>query len=102
MNSYEEMRAKVIKQARRDLLEALGILYTVGPAKFDTLCGALTHLELPDDTYMKADLTYLIDKGYVEWTNAGPLIAWRHRLYRLTAKGKEIVDRIAKDSMLEP
>lgn len=102
MSSYEEMRAKAIKQARRDLLEALNIMYRVGPTKFDTLVASLTHLELPDDSCVKADLTYLIDKGYVEWTNEGPLIAWHHRAYKLTAAGKEWADGILRDPALEP
>jgi len=102
MPSYEQMRTARIKQTRRDLMEALGAMYGIGPADFAMLCNALTHLELPSVEYVKQDLVYLIDKGYVRWTNEKNFTLWKDRLYSLTARGKEIVDRIASDSALEP
>lgn len=102
MGSYEELRAAQIKKARRDLLDALGIMYVVGPMDFTSLCNTLTHLELPDDSCVKGDLLYLIDKGYIRWTNEKNFLPWKDRMYQLTAKGKEVVDKIAKDPALEP
>lgn len=102
MSSYEQMKAMRIKKTRRDLLEALNAMYGIGPFGFPDLCMALTHLELPSDEYVKQDLVYLIDKGYVRWTNEKNFTPWKDRLYSLTAKGKEIVDRIATDPALEP
>jgi|SRR3990172_5080538 len=102
MESYDQMKAARIKQSRRDLLEALNAMYGIGPADFPMLCTALLHLELPSDEYVKQDLIYLIDKGYVRWTNEANFQPWTKRLFALTARGKEIVDRIAKDPALEP
>jgi hypothetical protein len=102
MSSYEDMRAMMIKKCRCDLLSALNAMYGLGPFDFVSLCSALTHLELPDDSCVKQDLKYLIDKGYVRWTNEKPMQPWKERLYELTARGKEIVDKIAKDPALEP
>ncbi len=102
MNSFERMKRQHIKQTRRDLLEALNAMYGIGPAGFPMLCAALTHLELPSEDYIKQDLIYLQDKGYVRWTNEGNFTVWKDRLFTLTARGKEIVDRLATDPMLEP
>lgn len=102
MSTYEQLRAAMIKKCRRDLLHALGIMYGIGTMGFESICHALTHLELPDDTVVKQDLMYLIDKGYVRWTNEKNFLPWKDRMYQLTARGKEIVDRIAMDEALEP
>ena len=102
MSSYEELRAMQIKKCRRDLLSALGTMYAINPLDFHSLCMALAHLELPDDLVVKQDLMYLIEKGYVRWTNENKFMPWKERIYQLTARGKEIVDRIAKDAALEP
>jgi len=103
MSSYEELRAKQIKTARRDLLETLKIFHGMDqPAPFATLRDSLEHLELPDDSYVKSDLIYLIDKGYVVWVNPGNFVPWKKRLFRLAAAGVEVVDRITVDPALEP
>lgn len=101
MSSYEELRAMQIKKCRNDLLSALNVMYGIGNMDFPSLCMALLHLELADDTVVKQDLMYLIDKGYVRWINEKNFLPWKDRLYQLTARGKEIVDRIAKDPALE-
>ena len=102
MNSHEEGRAKMIKQCRREILGALAIMYSIGPFSFESICSALTHLELPDDTCVKNDLTYLCERGYVRWTNEKPLMTWKTRLFKLTARGKDVHDRIEADPTLEP
>jgi len=102
MSSYEELRAMQIKKCRNDLLAALNMMYGIQPMDFPALCNALLHLELPDDIVVKQDLLYLIDKGYVRWINERNFMPWKDRLYQLTAKGKEIVDRISRDDALQP
>ena len=102
MSSYEEMRAKMIKQTRREILTTLAIQYAMEPMSFETVCSALAHLELPGEQPVMSDLTYLCERGYVRWTNVRQMMPWRERMYRLTAKGKDVVDRIDVDPSLEP
>ncbi len=98
----EEAKAAMIKQARREILRALKTMYHIGPFGFESICMALLHLQLPDEECVKCDLTYLIDKGYVEWTNEKRFQQWSRRLYKLTATGNEIANRINVDPALEP
>lgn len=102
MMNADDARAAMIKQTRREILAVLNIMYAIGPFKFGPLCEALTHLELSDDEVVKRDLTYLIDKGYVKWTNEAKRMPWAERAYKLTAQGNEIADKIEVDSALEP
>ena len=102
MNEYREARAAMIKQTRREILKVLNTMYQIGPFAFDSVCGALTHLVLPDDECVKRDLTYLIEKGYVRWTNERAMMPWGKRVYKLTARGNEIAESIETDPALEP
>jgi len=102
VSNYEEMRAKMIKQTRREILRVVGLQYAMMPMSFETLCGGLTHLELPGEQPVMNDLTYLCERGYVRWTNARQMMPWKERLYELTAKGKDFIDRIEHDAALEP
>lgn len=97
-----QARAAAIKQTRRDLLSNLNMMYHVAPFGFPAICNSLSHLDLPDEECVKRDLIYLVEKGYVKWTNERPLLRWPERLYRLTALGSEIADKIASDPALEP
>lgn len=60
-----------------------------------------------DETYMMSllqkDLTYLKQKGYVEYIDEkiGGYDHFHCKFVGLTAKGKEIADRTAKDDALE-
>ena len=96
MLSDDEIRELVIKKSRRDLLAVLKIFYPAN-ADYETL-----RLTLPtvEERYLKVDLSYLIDKGYVEWVNKRANAAWPDREYRLTATGVETADRINKDPAL--
>jgi len=96
-------RTAMIKQTRREILSTLNNMYHIGPLGFGALCSALVHLELPDDECVKRDLIYLRDKGYVEWVNEQPAyVPWSKRMYKLTARGNEIAERVDKDLALEP
>ncbi len=96
-----QARAAQIKQARRDLMTALLMVYPT-PFGFVSIVHSLLHLDLPDTECIKRDLAYLIDKGYVEWTNKKDHMPWDRRYYRLTSKGNEIANRIEIDPALEP
>jgi hypothetical protein len=102
VSTYEEARAKMIKQTRREILAALAVMYGIGTMTFASICAALTHLELPDEGVVKSDLTYLCERGFVRWTNERALMGWSLRVYKLTAKGKDIHDLIEHDPALEP
>ena len=97
-----QARAAAIKQTRREILSNLSMMYHVAPFAFPALCNSLAHLDLPDEECVKRDLIYLVEKGYVRWTNETPMLRWSQRLYRLTARGSEIADRIGSDPALEP
>lgn len=95
-------KAMMIRQARRELLKLLAIMYQIGPLSFEAICEGLDHLELPDDECVKRDLTYLCEKGYVIWSNARAQQPWKERMYKATARGTEIADQLDRDPVLEP
>jgi len=103
MMDEQAIKAARIKETRREVLRALNVMYHIGPFGFDAICGSLLHLQLPDKECVQRDLTYLIDKGYVEWTNNNKaFMPWRERMYRLTATGNEVAAKITEDAALEP
>lgn len=97
MVSEQEIRELIIKRTRRDLLDVLKMLYPA-TADFETLALALAEIE---ERHLKVDLSYLVDKGYVQWVNKARNAGWRKREFRLTATGVETADRINKDPALE-
>ncbi len=97
MVNEEEIRVLLIKRTRRDLLTTLKMFYP-GDAAFELLGLTMPTVETQ---HLKIDLSYLVDKGYVAWTNKQPNLAWHKREYRLTADGVETADRINKDPALE-
>jgi DNA-binding HxlR family transcriptional regulator len=97
MVSEQEIRELIIKKTRRTLLTTLKMFYPA-TADFESIALSLPTIE---ERYLKVDLSYLIDKGYVEWVNRTPNMGWRKREYRLTATGVETADRINKDPALE-
>jgi len=102
MTTYDDMRAKMIKQARREILTTLALQFSGQSMSFETVCSALLHLELPGEQPVMNDLTYLCERGYVRWTNERAMMPWKERMYKLTAKGKDFCDRIVSDPALEP
>jgi len=102
MMNEDQARAAIIKQTRREILRALNMMYAIGPLSFESICAALSHLELPGEAYVRNDVKYLCEKGYAQWTNERPMLDWPLRLYQLTATGKELVDKITVDPTLEP
>lgn len=93
-------RARIIKQTRRAILDALKQVYDL-PLTFESLCEVLLYLNVADEDVAK-DVAYLIDKGYVRWVNQAERPPWKRRLYTLTAAGVETADKINRDPALEP
>ena len=98
----DQARAARIKEVCREILGVLNVMYGIGPFSFESICHGILHLELPDDVCVKKDLTYLVDKGYVKWTNQRTMMPWAKRVFKLTARGNEIANKISEDPALEP
>ena len=91
-----------IKQTRRLLLRNLEQLYPT-PIRLDSLF----RTALIDPTYdwdlFKKDITYLFDKGYIEFIDdvIGGAGKFAHKVIKLTATGKEIAETTRTDPALE-
>ena len=107
MNEQEHARAQAIKVVRNTILQTLNVWSTMGkPAPFDIVWSGVVHLEVEDDALIVRDLTNLCDKGYVRcrlpsWAGRGDHVPWKKRLFELTAKGQDFVDKIERDPTLE-
>jgi len=91
-----------IKLARRMMLNNLNILYPT-PVMLRTLFRTLITVDPTyDESLFIKDVTYLLQKGYVQFIN-NPLAGdkYKDHLAQLTASGKEIAERTATDSALE-
>jgi hypothetical protein len=98
--------ASRIKQIRGEILVAMKMLY---PAAIQadqllrSLLAIFPHLEWD---YLRKDLSYLTEKGYLKrvvWEQEvdPALTPWRKRYFRLTASGVEVADRCVQDPALE-
>jgi len=102
MNDFDSDIVK-IKQARRSILDNLNRIYdTPLQVRF------LLHILLAVDcaytmSLLRKDLAYLKQKGYVEFVDdkIGGFDKYHKKFVGLTAEGKEIADRTAKDAALE-
>lgn len=96
--------AFVIMQTRRQILDMINLVYP-SPMMMGSLCNCLISTSPTyDDDLLARDTTYLADKGYIqiiEKNRLCPLLSFKRRLVRLTARGKEIADRIISDPALE-
>ncbi|MHC4620349.1 MAG: hypothetical protein ACYTEQ_21580 [Planctomycetota bacterium] len=92
-----------IKQTRRLILSSLNRLYPT-PLQIETLfrvmCGFDENYDLE---LLKKDVTYLKQKGYLEYVDdkLGGAGSFRKKCIGLTAEGKEIADRTQTDDALE-
>lgn len=95
-----------IKRIRNELLVALKVVYPAA-LQADRLTRSLLVLfPALEFDYVRRDLHYLCEKGYVERviTDSGDdngLTPWRRRWFRLTTKGLEVADRCIQDPALE-
>lgn len=91
------------KQIRISLLENLNRLYPT-PLQIRTLmrvmCGFDEHYDI---SLLQKDITYLKQKGYVEFIDEriGGYSIFADKYLGLTAEGKEIADQTQTDSALE-
>jgi hypothetical protein len=92
-----------VKQARLMILSNLNRLYPT-PLQIATLFRVMIAF---DETYsmslLQKDVTYLKQKEYVEYIDEriGGYNHFHRKFVGLTAEGKEIADRTAKDDALE-
>ncbi|MBN1344356.1 MAG: hypothetical protein JXQ73_16835 [Phycisphaerae bacterium] len=88
---------RTIEQVRRELLVMLKVVYPASLSAdvlFRALLGAFPRMERE---YLRKDLAYLSEKGYVTWQPLSGAAALggdegRRRAYRLTPSGVERVD----------
>lgn len=100
--------ARQIKRMRNELLATLKMVYPSALQADSVLRGMLMLFPTLEFDYFRRDLSYLMDKGYVERVmpyggddaeaKAGP---WRKRWFKLTPTGLEIVDHCVKDPALD-
>lgn len=96
-----QARSTLIKQTRRSILDTLKQVYP-GSLSFLSLRYVLPEVE---ERYLRADISYLADKGYARWVNhrkGQPVESWAGREYVLSARGVEIADALDEDPALEP
>ncbi|MEK6675562.1 MAG: hypothetical protein AABZ47_07900 [Planctomycetota bacterium] len=94
----EIANAMLIKRARKEILRSLRLFY---PSDINLRSLQVSVADI-EEHHLKVDLSYLIDKGYVVWTNREPNQNWKDRNYRITAAGMERLDKIVVDPALEP
>ncbi len=100
---YHEVSIALKKQIRRRVMHAFNIAHIDGEFSasmtVESLCGLFMEV---DRRYLRSDVRYLVDKGYVRRTNARPNQPFDEWEFELTATGKEQCDRILRDPALEP
>ena len=100
MNNKE---AAKIKLMRKTILTSLNYMYPTG-LQLATLYRTVLALDITyDEGLFQKDVTYLREKGYVDFVDEliGGAGAWREKVARLSPKGKEIADRTQTDPALE-
>lgn len=91
------------KQTRVLILDSLNRLYPT-PLQVETLYRVMCGFdENYDFELLQKDITYLKQKGYLEYIDdkIGGAGSFRKRCVGLTAEGKEIADRTQTDNALE-
>ncbi len=94
-----EAKALLIKQIRRKIIDALNHVHGMQALSFESLAYIMSDVE---EGYLRSDLVYLSQKGYIECVNARPNQAFGSKEFSLTFTGKEIADAINRDPALEP
>jgi hypothetical protein len=101
-----ERGALEIKRVRNEVLVALKVVYPGALQAEQVMRSLLSLFPTLEFEYFRRDLAYLTEKGYIERviTDAerdGALTPWRHRWFRLTARGVEVADHCVRDPALE-
>ena len=96
-------KAIIIKQARRQILRNLDIVYPSGltmKSLYQTVCSVD---EMYDFNLLVKDIAYLRDKGYVKYIDdaLGGMGSVEKKVVKLTADGKEVAEGTDSDEALE-
>lgn len=101
----EQAKSRRIKEIRGEVLVAMKMLYPAAIQAEHLLRGLLAIFPQLEWDYLRKDLAYLAEKGYVARVmredEAAELTPWRRRYFRLTAAGVEVADRCVQDPALE-
>jgi len=92
-----------IKQIRKMILGNLNILYPTA-MRLDSLFRTLIGIDPTyDDSLFAKDITYLQEKGYLEFVDdkIGGAGEFKKKVTKLTPEGKEIAERTQTDPALE-
>lgn len=97
LHDERQMRARVIKAARRRLIDVLKMAYPT-PLGFEGLLHTMPTLE---SAHLRVDLEYLLGKGYLKEIDPRANKSWKDRSFSLSPPGVEIADAINVDPALE-
>ena len=92
-----------IKLVRRRILGFLNMMYPT-PLMLGTIYDKISYIEPTYDfSLFEKDITYLRDKGWLEFVdeNIGGADEFRKKVVSLTASGKEIAEQTQTDPALE-
>jgi len=92
-----------IKQMRKTILSNLNMMYPTG-LRLDSLYRTVLGFDLRyDEQLFGKDVTYLKEKGYIEFIDEmiGGAGEFMKKVAKLSARGKEIADRTQRDPALE-
>ena len=98
MTPEQKMRATLVKQIRRGIIDLLNLAYPAA-LEFETICGSFLDI---DAHYIKRDLSYFLDAGFIEWVNRTDNARWAGRKFKLTRTGVDQALSINTDSGLTP
>jgi len=95
-----------IKRIRNELLVALKVVYPAALQADRLMRSLLVLFPTLEFDYVRRDLHYLSEKGYIERVvtdsdDDNGLTPWRRRWFRLSTKGLEVADRCIQDPALE-
>ncbi len=103
MNQYNEVKAAIIKNARRKIMHAFNIAHIQGENSTalsgQMLCGLFPEM---DGDYLRSDVFYFVKKGFLVRVNIRPNQSFFHMEFELTGLGKEQADEINRDPALDP
>jgi len=98
--------ARQIKRIRNEVLVALKVIYPAAMQAETLLRSLLVLFPTLEFDYLRRDLHYLQQKGYLErvtpsFESDEALTSWRRRWFRLTPSGTELADHCIHDPALE-
>jgi len=98
MRNTDDVRRALVKQVRRGIIDLLNLAYPAA-LDYDTICGSFVDT---DEHYIKRDLSYLVEAGYLTWVNKESNAPWAGRKFRLTTEGVDLALKINTDPAISP